>query len=44
MIKKIFIFLFVAILLSSCGKKNDPVYNEKNQNSEIIGTQINTFS
>ena len=33
MIKKIFIFLFFIILLSSCGKKGDPIYNEENQNS-----------
>ena len=44
MIKKILIFLFVAILFSSCGKKGDPVYNEKNQNSEITSAHMSTFS
>ena len=39
MIKKIFIFLFVTILLSSCGKKGDPIYNEQNQSSKITNTQ-----
>jgi hypothetical protein len=44
MIKKIFIFLVVAILLSSCGKKGDPIYNDKNKNSKISSTQKTTFS
>ena len=39
MIKKIFIFLFVAILLSSCGKKNDPVYNEKSESLKTFSTR-----
>ena len=39
MIKKISIFLFIAILFSSCGKKGDPIYNEENQNSEIFSTE-----
>ena len=44
MIKKIFIFLFIYIFLVSCGKKGDPVYKEKNQNSEKISTQMSAFS
>jgi hypothetical protein len=44
MIKKIFIFLFVAVLLSSCGKKGDPVYNGGNQNPEITSAQKIIFS
>ena len=39
MTKKIFIIFFIAILLSSCGKKGDPVYNEKNQNTKILKIQ-----
>ena len=39
MIQKISIFLFIAILFSSCGKKGDPIYNEENQNSEIFSTE-----
>jgi hypothetical protein len=39
MTKKIFIMLFIAILFSSCGKKGDPVYIEKNQNTKILKTQ-----
>ena len=38
MIKKIFIITFVSILLFSCGKKGDPIYNQKSQNLKIIGT------
>jgi hypothetical protein len=36
MIKKIIFILFIAILISSCGKKGDPVYNEENLNSKIF--------
>ena len=41
MIKKIFIFLFIYILLVSCGKKGDPVYKGENQNLKITRTSIN---
>ena len=44
MIKKISIFLLITILFSSCGKKDDPVYNGENQNSEIFSTQHSTLS
>ena len=44
MIKKISIFLLIAILFYSCGKKGDPVYNEENQNSKIFSTQNSTLS
>ena len=44
MIKKIFTFLFVFVLLSSCGKKGDPVYNEENKNSKTMSAQMSTFS
>ena len=44
MIKKIYILLFVSILICSCGKKGDPVYKEKNQNVEKMNIQIAVFS
>ena len=44
MIKKIFIFLFITVLLSSCGKKGDPIYNEEKINSKIISTRTSTIS
>ena len=46
MIKKIYIFIFLGILIISCGKKGDPIFNEnqKNQSSKIISTQLSTFS
>ena len=39
MIKKISIFLFIAILFSSCGKKGDPIYNEESQKTKVFVTQ-----
>ncbi len=44
MIKKIYILLLITIILFSCGKKSDPVYNKENQNSGKISTQMTTFS
>ena len=44
MIKKIYILLFVSILICSCGKKGDPIYKEENQNVEKINIQIIFFS
>tara|TARA_B100000900_G_scaffold263647_1_gene224900 strand:- start:968 stop:1102 length:135 start_codon:yes stop_codon:yes gene_type:complete len=44
MIKKIYILLFVSILICSCGKKGDPIYKEENQNVEKINIQITFFS
>ncbi len=45
MIKKIFIILFINIIITSCGKKGDPIYNEENKNSKkILSTQKSTFS
>ncbi len=44
MIKKILILLFVTILITSCGKKGDPIYNGKNKNLEKISTQMSIFS
>ena len=31
MLNKILFFILISIVLFSCGKKGDPVYNEKNQ-------------
>ena len=44
MIKKILISIFILILLTSCGKKGDPVFNQKNLNSELGNTKISFFS
>ena len=44
MIKKIYILLFISVLVCSCGKKGDPVYKEENQNSRKISAQISAFS
>jgi len=44
MIKKIYILLFVSILICSCGKKGNPIYKEENQNVEKMNTQITFFS
>ena len=44
MIKKIYILLFVTIILCSCGKKGDPVYNDKNLNSLKISAQFSALS
>jgi len=44
MIKRIYILLFVAIIICSCGKKGDPVYKEENQNSRKISAQMSFFS
>ena len=44
MIKKILIISIFITLLFSCGKKGDPVYNGKSQNSELIRTQQSAIS
>ena len=39
MIKKLFIFIFLSLLVASCGKKSDPIYNGeklKKINTKII--------
>ena len=41
MIKKLFIILFVTVLLASCGKKGDPTFKEEKQNSKIFNLQLN---
>ena len=46
MIKNIFIVLFLASLILSCGKKGDPIYdeNQEKQKSKIINVRDNTFA
>ena len=44
MINRIFILLIISILVCSCGKKGDPVYNKDNHNSEKISAQKSAFS
>ena len=44
MIKKIYILLFVSILICSCGKKGDPIYKEENQNVEKMNIQTTVYS
>ena len=38
MIKKIYIILFLGLLMTSCGKKGDPIYNKNESNFE--GTKL----
>ena len=40
MIKKIYLFFFIALFVISCGKKGDPKYEGKK--SKIIDTQFVT--
>ncbi len=39
MIKKIFIIVFINIIITSCGKKGDPIYNEESQKTKVFVTQ-----
>ena len=39
MIKKLFILIFLSLLIASCGKKSDPIYNGKKL--EMFTTDIN---
>ena len=38
MIKKIFIIIFLSLLVTSCGKKSDPIFKENGKNFE--GTKL----
>ena len=40
MIKKIYIIFFLFLLVMSCGKKGDPVYEENNKKSENIKLKV----
>ncbi len=44
MIKKIYILLFVSIIICSCGKKGDPIYKSENQNVEKMMIKMTVFS
>ena len=44
MIKKILIIIFINIIITSCGKKDDPVYNEENQKTGKLITHQIKFS
>ena len=41
MLKKIYILLFVSILIISCGKKGDPEFKNPDQKARIQSTLIN---
>ena len=40
MIKKICIIIFVILLATSCGKKDDPVYKDNTKKNEGIKTNV----
>ncbi len=40
MIKKIYIFLFIGLLIASCGKKGDPIYKENRKNFESTKIKV----
>jgi len=42
MIKKIYLILFISIMIVSCGKKGDPIY--KAQTSKISHTKLTVVS
>ena len=44
MIKKIFVILFISILVYSCGKKGDPVYDEKNQKTKALSGKYTSIA
>ena len=40
MIKKIFIILFLSFLITSCGKKSDPIFKENGKNFESTELKV----
>ena len=44
MIKKSFTILFLVILITACGKKDDPIYKGENYHKQILSTQKSTIS
>jgi len=41
MIKKIFLIILFSIILISCGKKGDPIYNDIEKKVDKFSTKIN---
>ena len=41
MIKKILILLFVTILITSCGKKGDPIYKDPKKKASLQSVHLN---
>ena len=44
MIKKIFLIILFSVIIISCGKKGDPIYNDPKNKAEKLSTKINTVS
>ncbi len=44
MIKKTLLIIFISILVTACGKKGDPIYNEENKKTKILFIQQNKSS
>ena len=44
MIKRIYIIILVMILITSCGKKGDPVFNEENENTKVFGNSSSSLA
>ena len=44
MIKNIFLLVFISVLILSCGKKGDPVFNGKNIYEKFLSTQQSTIA
>ncbi len=40
MIKKIYIIIFLGLLIISCGKKGDPIYKENGKNFESTKLKV----
>ena len=40
MIKKIYIVIFLSLLIISCGKKSDPIYKENVKNTNNAKTKV----
>ena len=40
MIKKIYIILFLGLLITSCGKKGDPTYNKNVKNFKSTKIEV----